>query len=499
MTTLYNPLVPGFNPDPSATVVDGVYYLVTSTFEYMPGIPVYSSTDLETWRQIGNVITRPEQGGLEHAPTNGGVWAPTIRHRDGRFYVIVTIAMGRGCMLYSATDPAGPWDDGVLIEGIEGIDPDLNWDDEGVAIVTYSGLDTKTFGEHKGIRQVDVDLATGELLSEKRGLWSGSGFMFPEAPHLYRHGDHWYLMIAEGGTERGHGVSIARGRDPRGPFEPGPANPIVTARSTELPVQNTGHGDLIETPEGTMMVLLGVRPRGMTRAFSALGRETFLTRVHWDADGWPTVEPVQLNPRPGGIRQTWGFASPLDPSWLAVRRAPEDVVDLESAPGKLTLVGAGNDLTAEHPVFLGRRQPNQTATVSVLVDARGGRGGLAVRYDEKHVYSLTLVDDGRIATVTAEARVPGIVQSWSAELPSGPVELVLDTHRPPQDDLSSMTAADLVGFIARSGGQEVRLAEVDGRYLSAETAASFTGRVTGVFAVEGTVVFSPLQYEGSDD
>lgn len=499
MTTVYNPLIPGFNPDPSATVVDGTYYLVTSTFEYVPGIPVYSSTDLETWRQLGNVITRPEQGGLEHAPTNGGVWAPTIRHRDGRFYVIVTIAMGRGCMVYSATDPAGPWDDGVLIEGVEGIDPDLTWDDEGVAIVTYSGLDTKTFGEHLGIRQVDVDLATGDLLSEKRGLWSGSGFMFPEAPHLYRHGDHWYLMIAEGGTERGHGVSIARGAGPRGPFTPGPANPIVTARSTDRPVQNTGHGDLIETPDGTMMVLLGVRPRGMTRAFSALGRETFLTRVHWDEEGWPSAEPVALNPRPGSTRQTWDYGQPLDAAWLAVRRAPTDFVDVATAPGRLTLHAEGADLTAEHPVFLGRRQLNQTATVSVGTDARAGRGGLAVRYDEQHVYSLTVEDDGVAATVTAEARIPGLEQTWSGSLPSGRVELRLEMHRPPSDDFSAMGTSDLIAFVARSGEQEVRLADVDARYLSAETAASFTGRVVGVFAADGDVTFDPVEYEGSED
>jgi beta-xylosidase len=500
MTTIHNPLVPGFNPDPSAIVVDGTCYLVTSTFEYVPGIPVYASTDLEEWRQIGNVITRPEQGRLEHVPTNGGVWAPTIRYRDGRFYVIVTIAMGRGCMVYSATDPAGPWDDGIHIEGVEGIDPDLTWDEDGTAIVTYSALETtgENAGRHRGIRQVDVDLTDGCLLSDKRDLWSGSGLMFPEAPHVYQRGDLWYLMIAEGGTERGHAVSIARGDNPRGPFEPGPANPILSARSTDRPVQNTGHGDLLDTSEGTMMVLLGVRPRGLMQAFSALGRETFLTRVHWGEDGWPTAEPVQLNPRPGTVRQTWAYGRPLDPAWLSIRWVPEDIADLDSHPGKLTLHGDGGDLTAERPTFLGRRQLNQTATVSVVVDARDGRGGLAVRYDEENVYSLTVSDDGGTATVTAEARIPGFVRTWSGELPSGPVELIFDTHRPPHDSFSAMKTSDLIGFVARSGERELRLADVDARYLSAETAVSLTGRVVGVFAVEGDVVFEPVLYLGSE-
>lgn len=497
MTELYNPLLPGFHPDPSITEVDGTYYIVTSTFEYVPGIPVYASDDLETWRQIGNIVLTPEEGGLRDVMTNLGTWAPTIRYRNGRFFVIVTIAQGLGCVVYSAERAAGPWTP-VLIPGIEGIDPDLAWDDEGTAIVTYSGLVVSgdDFGRHTGIRQVDVDLATGELLSEKRSLWSGSGFMFPEAPHLYHRGDWWYLLIAEGGTERGHGSSIARSRDPRSGFEPGPANPIVSARSTERPVQNTGHGDLIDTTDGTLMVLLGVRPRGGTRQFSALGRETFVTRVHWGDDGWPTAEPVVLNPRATTIEQTWGYGEPLDPAWLGIRRAPAEFVDVTSHPGSLVLRGDGADMTATRPAFLGRRQLNQTADVEVLVDAAAGRGGIAVRYDETSVFSLTASPDG---TVTAEARVPGIAQQWSATLPGGAVTLSLRTHRPSSDRLDQMMTADVVDFVARSGDEEIRLASVDGRNLTAETAASFTGRVVGVFAVDGEVVFGPVGYRGSED
>ncbi|WP_307807068.1 family 43 glycosylhydrolase [Naasia sp. SYSU D00057] len=502
--TLPNPLIPGFNPDPSAVLVDGTFYLVTSTFEYLPGIPVYASTDFENWERIGNVLTRPEQGELENAPTGLGVWAPTIRHRDGLFYVIVTIAGGRGCVVYTAERPEGPWSDGLVLEGVEGIDPDLNWDENGVALVTYSGLVMKgpDIGKHGGIRQVDVDLATGETLAGPRDLWSGTGFKFPEAPHLYRRGDWWYLMIAEGGTERGHGVSIARSRDPRAQFEPGPANPILSARSTNRPIQNTGHGDLVDTPDGrTLMVLLGVRPRGGTQAFSALGRETFATEVHWREDGWPTADPVHLDPRQGEVEESLTFDAPLDAGWLAIRRTPESIADLDSAPGRLTLHGAG-DLTSSHPVFLGRRQLNQTATVASTVDARAGRGGIAVRYDEQTVYSLLAEDDGTSTTVTAEARVPGIVQSWSATLPSGPVELSLISEPAPGMELggdwAEVMTSDFVRFVARSGDEDVELARVDGRYLSAETAASFTGRVLGLFAVTGDVVFDGYRYSGSE-
>lgn len=500
--TFPNPLIPGFNPDPSIVYVDGTYYVVTSTFEYIPGIPVYASTDLTNWERIGNVITREEQGELAEAPTGLGVWAPTIRYRDGVFYLIITIAGTRGCVVFRTTDPAGPWDDGTVIEGVEGIDPDLTWNDEGVAIVTYSGLVMKgpDFGKHTGIRQVEVDLTDGSTLSGPHSVWSGTGLMFPEAPHLYHRGDYWYLLIAEGGTERGHGVSIARSDSPRGPFENGPSNPFLSARSTTRPVQNTGHGDLVETPDGrTLMVLLGVRPRGGTRAFSALGRETFITEVYWDEAGWPSADVVTLNPREGETVENISFDALLDNGWMGVRRAPGDIADLDAAPGRLTLHGSGEDMTALAPTFIGRRQLNQTAAASSTVDASAGAsGGIAVRYDEQTVYSLSVADDGVTAVVTAEARVPGILQSWTAEFPSGPIELTLSSEPTGAENMVDMMTSDRISFIASSGGDERILASVDGRYLSAETAASFTGRVIGLFAIEGDVVFDGYRYVGSE-
>ena len=177
----------------------------------------------------------------------------------------------RGCVVFTATDPAGPWSDGTTIDGVGGIDPDLAWDDDGNAYVTFSGLVTfgEDLGKHLGIQQVRVDLDAGKALEEPRSLWSGTGLKFPEAPHVYRRGDYWYLMIAEGGTERGHGVSVARGPSTEGPFEGHPANPVLSARSTSRPIQNTGHADLVETPDGgSALVMLGVRPLGGDRSRS---------------------------------------------------------------------------------------------------------------------------------------------------------------------------------------------------------------------------------------
>jgi xylan 1,4-beta-xylosidase len=488
-----NPLIPGFSPDPSVVLVDGVYHLVTSTFEYLPGIPVYRSTDLVSWTHIGNVATRPGQAQVGDVATGGGVWAPTIRYRDGVFYVIVTIAMsGRGCVVFTATDPAGPWSDGSTIDGVGGVDPDLAWDDDGTAYVTFSGLFTRgeQAGRHLGIQQVRVDLAAGQALDAPRSLWSGTGLKFPEAPHLYRRGDLWYLMIAEGGTERGHAVSVARGPSPQGPFEGHPANPVLSARSTSRPIQNTGHADLIDTPDGgTALILLGVRPLGLTQSFSPLGRETFVTPVSW-ADGWPQPEPVLLAPRTGVVEETFDFADQTalaEPGWLAVRAAPESVASF--ADGRLSIAGR-TGLDDRHPQFVGRRQRHLTATVSAVVDAADGTGGLAARYDEDHWFCL----EARGTVVTARAHVAGLAQSWQVTVPPGDVELRLELTPPPAGSGSAAMGGDRIRLLAAGA----LVAELDGRYWTAETCTSFTGRVIGLYASQGTVSFAGFRYRGTE-
>jgi xylan 1,4-beta-xylosidase len=491
-----NPALSGFYPDPSVVKVGDDYYLANSTFEYLPGIPIFHSTDLVSWELVGHIVERPGQLASANIPTNGGAWAPTIRHRNGVFYVVVTDAMGRGMLIFTAERPEGPWSDGTVVQGVHGIDPDLAWGPDGTAYITYSGLDTTSgapTGEHGGVLQVTVDLATGTPLSEPRALWSGTGLKFPEAPHLYFHDGYWYLMIAEGGTERGHGISLARSDAPDGPFESGPGNPLVSARSTSRPIQNTGHGDLVEAPDGSWaVIMLGMRPGGGTQAFSALGRETFITTARWE-DGWLKIDPVQLSPGGQRSEEHDDFDSPvLEPQWLAIRRYPTELADL-SETGRLQLHGDGSTLDDLRPVFLGRRQRHRQVAVSVTVDAGGGLGGLCVRFDERHHYAIEVGD----ATVTARAVVAGIRQEWSAPAPTGPVTLHLDCEPPTGAVLLDFLTNDIVVLaMTDPSGTRTEIARVDGRYLSQETAASFTGRVLGLYAVRGEVAFSAYRYVG---
>jgi xylan 1,4-beta-xylosidase len=502
MTTLPNPLLNGFHPDPSVVKVGEEWFLATSSFEYLPGIPIHRSRDFETWELIGHVATRPGQLGVENVPTGGGAWAPTIRHHDGVFHLVITDAMGRGMLHFTAADAAGPWSDGDVIlthdgaGSVFGIDPDIVWDDAGTAYVTFSGLVldgalNPNEPTHLGIQQVKVDLDTHRALEEPRSLWSGTGLMFPEAPHLYQIDGRWYLVIAEGGTERGHTISIARGDAPEGPFEGAPGNPLVSARSTPRPVQNTGHGDLVLGPDGQWLcVLLGVRPRSGTRAFSALGRETFVTPVSW-SDGWPAIAPVELNPRPG-TRTEIAFDAPLDDEWVAVRRLPSDVASIED--GRLVLAADGSTLADPRPVFVGRRQEHLTNEVTVRVDVSAGTGGLAVRYDEQFHVDLE-VGGGRIV---ARAAIGGLLQEWVHPFSGDEVDLHIVSRRPAGGG-GLVSTSDVFHLAATVAGERIELAQIDGRFLSSEVTESFTGRVIGLYAIEGHISASSWVAEGNDE
>lgn len=495
-TTLPNPLAPGFHPDPSVVRVDDDYYLVNSTFEYLPGIPVRHSRDLMGWSEIGHVVTSEDQLAVSAAPTLGGAWAPTIRHHDGQFWVIVTDAMGRGNLIFQASDPAGPWSHGVRLD-IDGIDPDLAWDADGTCYVTYSALRLGSGGGHGGIEQVRVDLATGTALERPRSLWSGTGLIFPEGPHLYQIGRWWYLLIAEGGTERGHSVSIARATAPDGPFEGCPANPLLTAAGTDRPVQNSGHGDLVQAPDGSWhLVLLGMRTRGGNRAFSPLGRETFATAVTWGEDDWPRIAPVELSEPTTAVEWTETFDSAsFDPRWLGVRRLPASISTLDTQNCQLIVHGEGRDMADQRPAFVGVRVEHLRARFAAVIEPGDGCGGIALRYDERHVAEIAVSP----SQIVARARVATIDQTWSVPRPEGPVELWISAEPtgPGGDFLDRVTCDHLVlGFAGPDGVHE--LARVDGRYYTAESTASFAGRVVGVFAVDGDLVVDAARYVGSD-
>ena len=500
-----NPILTGFNPDPSIVLVGDYYYLCTSSFEYFPGLPIYRSDNLSDWEQIGNVVTRAGQL-RESAPTNLGAWAPTIRHRDGVFYVTVGEVAGRGVVVFSATDPAGPWDDGVeLVQG--GYDPDLAWDTDGTCYLTFTkmmfGDDTELEDGHGGLQLVPVDLASGRLLGEIKPIWQQRREFFPEGSHLYRIGDYWYLTVAEGGTDRGHMISLGRSSSIDGPYEEYPHNPVLSARSTMRKVQNTGHADLFQTKEGDWaMVLLGVRPLGLTSSFSPLGRETFITPVDW-VDGWPVPRPVEL-----GAQRVQEFRDDFDGAvlgsgWISPQRLPSEVGTIGG--GHYAISGQSwRHLTETAPNLVAKRLQltRGVVTTKLKLAQPGTTAGLVLRYNECANFAIEL---GAMSAEDAEAqdaaprlsaRFEGYLVKQRIDADTAPVPdaegwytLYLDI-KPPQFEFSPKgLGSDLVelGWIDGAGTKHA-VAEFDGRYLSQEFNGSFTGRVVGPYCEFGAVL-----------
>ncbi|WP_206792844.1 glycoside hydrolase family 43 protein [Amycolatopsis sp. MtRt-6] len=471
------PIVPGFHPDPSICRVGDTYYLANSSFEYVPGVPIRRSTDLVSWELAGHALTRPSQLPPSEGAANTGIYAPTLRHHDGRFHVVTTniLEAHRGQLIVTAEDPAGPWSDPVHVRGTAGIDPDLCWDDAGGCHLTWASFRP----DLPGIASVPIDPATGAMLAEPRLLWNGTGLAAPEGPHLYRVDGWWYLLLAEGGTERGHAVTIARARTIEGPYEPGPANPILTHRSTTHRVQNTGHGDLVECADGSWaLVYLGVRPRGKTPQFHVNGRETFLAGVDW-VDGWPVVDEHRfpVTPADNSFTDTFPTAE-THPRWVAPGAAPRTHW---TAPGELVLTRA-----------LLTRALDEYWTAVARLDVSLGTAAFVVRIDDRHWYGLTA--DG--ATVTATVAIGPVVQAVTTVAAGPVVALRIRALEPPlSGPFHEAAEPDLVELsVLRDDDRAEVLGTFDGRYLSTEVAAGFTGRMIGVEVRGGSVVLREFRY-----
>ncbi|KAI0813342.1 glycoside hydrolase family 43 protein [Xylaria sp. FL0064] len=288
-STYYNPVLPGWHSDPSCTQVDGTFYCVTSTFISFPGLPIYASKDLINWKLVSHAWNRESQLPGASANSTGqqvGMYAATLRHRDEVFYVIceyLGVGTGNLGVVFKSTDPFDEpaWSDPVTFQ-TSSIDPDLFWDDDGKAYVATQSVVLQ-----------EINLDTGELSQPPVSLWNGTGGVWPEGPHLYRKDGYYYLMIAEGGTETNHSITIARSRNLKGPYEAYENNPILTNRGTNEYFQTVGHGDLFQDPAGNWWGMCLATRSGPDWEIYPMGRETVLFPVTWDKGEWPVLQPVR--------------------------------------------------------------------------------------------------------------------------------------------------------------------------------------------------------------
>lgn len=534
-----NPILPGFYPDPSIIRVEDDFYLVTSSFCYYPGVPIFHSRDLAHWEQIGHVLDRPSQLEVGCDNLSGGIFAPTIRYHEGTFYMITTNVDKGGNFIVTAEDPAGPWSDPHWIEGAEGIDPSLFWDDDGKAYYTGTGP-----GESSDLRKAkiwisEIDLNEFKLVGEKKKIWGGAQVdaWCPEAPHIYKKDGWYYLMIAEGGTEYYHAVTIARSREVFGPYICHDGNPIMTHRhlGRKARITNTGHADIVELKDGSWyMVMLASRPYGGYHL--NMGRETFIAPMVWE-EGWPVVCP-------GEGKLEWTYPAPALPEtpvketpakddfegenlaycWNTLGTPRDGVVARENSRLKIKTVARnmeeadearkealkqGKIPRADCAGFVGRRQQHPSYKVQAkmeFVPHKKQKAGLIILQNGFHSlrFEMTLEDGRQVLRVikayqTTEAILTHHVvegkftQECLGQIPWEGTEVTLEIAAKEQSH--SFTAID-------AAGERRLLAEnVDGGFLGSETSGGFVGAYIGMFATgdgeeeENFAAFDWFSYE----
>ena len=492
--TFRNPILPGWYPDPSICRVGEDYYLVTSTFEYFPGLPVFHSRDLVHWRQLGHVLDRPSQLNLDDIPPSSGLFAPTIRFHNGTFYVINTLVNGKaksGNFIVTAAQPQGPWSEPHWLEDAEGIDPSLFFDDDGKC--WYAGTRLNEPGYYKGHTEIylrELDLQAMKLVGEEFVLWDGAlkGVVWAEAPHIYKVNGFYYLLIAEGGTAHHHAVSVACSAQITGPYQGNRGNPILTHRHLGLdyPIVGAGHADLVETQNGEWwMVLLAMRPYG--GYYYNLGRETFLVPVRWE-DGFPIASPgtgrVEFEyPAPSLPEHTWqtpadrdDFDEPtLAPHWIFLRTPREDFYSLTERKGFLRLYLRPQTLTERsNPSFVGRRQQhiNFTAQSALMFTPQGAEcAGLVLIQNNDFQFRFLLMCENEIVICL-------IKRSYGED------EIIATQPVRGENFMLKVAAHEQdYSFYFSTNGQWQALAEnIDGRILSTPVAGGFVGASIAMYA-----------------
>lgn len=471
-----NPIVKGFYPDPSVCEANGKYYLVCSTMQYFPGVPIFESEDLLNWKQIGHCFTRPEQVALDKITSSSGVFAPTIRFYNGRFYMTTTNNQTHENYYVYTDDIYGEWSDPIYVDQ-DGIDPSFYFED-GHAYFMSNGHDDDGVG---GIVQCEIDIATGKKLSKSKTIWQGSGGRYLEGPHLYKINGRYYLVAAEGGTEFGHMVTYAVSDSIFGEYKGYPKNPVLTNRNLGgYEIQGVGHGDLIQDKNGNWwMIHLAFRQINIWLCYHHLGRETFITPVTFSEDGWFTAGidgttrlEFETDRSTGGVQKAgktlYTFKNTdtkIDWCWL--RNPVFENYDLNDE--RFLLKGSAVTLDmADTPTFIGLRQKDFKADIKANVTLGKGEAGISIYMDENHHYDLAIRStDSGVETVV--------------KLNVGDIKHIQKAVPVDGNSAKLRIRSDNFNYYFYLGDEY--LCQAQTRYVSTEVASGFTGVVIGLYAI----------------
>lgn len=508
-----NPILAGFYPDPTICRVGEKFYLVNSSFCYFPGLPIFESTDLVNWKQIGNIINRAEQADFGNSRLSGGLYAPTIRYHKGTFYVICTNVSGIGNFIVTAKNPAGPWSNPVSLPQVNGIDPDIFFDDDGKVYITHNGPPPNNISLHDGHRAIymlEYDLEKQKTTTEPRLVINGGTDMsqkpvWIEGPHIIKKDGFYYMICAQGGTGFNHSEVVFRSKTIYGPYESYAQNPILTQSHLEPnrknEVSTTGHADFVNLPNGDWWaVFLGCRPYAPD--LYNLGRETFMMPVEWK-NNWPEIvggkQPIPMihkrpnlplskektEPLNGNFISKDDFnANELDFKWSFIRTPKEKWYEL--LDGKLLIKPRQESIHTETNFsFIGRRQQHLKFEASVKLEFvpkdNLEAAGLTAFQNEKHYLLI-----GK--RINADHKLEVFVERTADKINNGKSEIISKKELSGSDEplfVKIEGNGKWYSFYyktAEKGEWNLLIKDVDGSILSTKEAGGFVGTYLGMYA-----------------
>jgi alpha-N-arabinofuranosidase len=527
-----NPILAGFYPDPSICKVGNDYYLTTSTFSYYPGLPIFHSKDLVNWKQIGNAMNRPEQLNLDGAGVSRGLFAPTIRYRNGLFYIVCTLIDKGGNFIITAKNPAGPWSNPVWLKEVNGIDPSIFFDeDDNRTYIVYNSIppaNKSLYDGHRTIRLREIDKDYKPIGEEKILINGGTDItkhpVWIEAPHIFKKDNWYYLICAEGGTGYNHSEVVFRTKSLNEPFVSYQNNPILTQRHLDTarknPITTTGHADFVETNDGKWFaVFLGCRP--YEGDYYNIGRETFMLPVTWK-DGWPHIlegkeeVPYYVNVPLKNIKKAANNFSGnyffrdefdnkiIDDRFLFLRTPKTNWYDLNEKKGSLSIKLLPQTCTQkDNPAFIGFRQAHlkcyTSTSLNFTATNENEKAGLTIFQSEHNYYFLC-------KSIQNNQPVVQLYKSTSTDS----LQLLASQSliNPSQSlQLKIVSSGDKYAFYYSIQKNNWILLKdyVDGKFLSTKVAGGFVGSVFAMYATSNNqssnnkAIYDWFEYKGDDD
>lgn len=512
-----NPIIAGFAPDPSICRKGDTYYLVNSSFTFFPGVPIYTSHDLLHWQQLGYVLDRESQLPLAGQRVSGGIYAPAISYNEkNKTFYMITTNVGRGNFYVKTHNPAKGWSEPVYLPEVGGIDPSFFFDKNGRAYIVNNDAPA-TEARYNGERSIwirEFDVKGDSVIGQQRELLrSGTHVqekpIWIEGPHMYRIGNYYYLMCAEGGTGDWHSEVILRASVKRDPTNPASweeftdGNPILTQRQGLDPsrpdiVTSAGHADLVQTPKGDWYaVFLGCRP--YEADFYNTGRDTYMLPVKWN-DGWPTIlekgkavpTVVALSSTPSSdvsaepegaalLTGNFSYTDRFDADHLNLRwnflREPSDCYSL--GDNGLSLRPMSGNILKRNPmsaIFCHQQHTDFTAETELLFRPLSAKdlAGFALLQNEEFnfVFGLTLLQ-GRAALVLKRTEHQSLFVASSFITDAlKPIRLRIEGHGRYYDFL----------FAEGNGPWQMLARGVDAVNLSTHQSGGFIGACIGLYA-----------------